>query len=596
MRTLPALKFADRVRLVLVTAALLVWVESPGAAAAADRPNVLVIITDDQGYGDLGVHDNPRIKTPNLDQFARQSVRLKSFYVSPVCSPTRASLLTGRYNYRTGVVDTYQGRSMMHPSEVTLAEMLGAAGYRTGIFGKWHLGDNAPLRAIDQGFQEALVIKGGGIGQASDPSGGSSYFDPILQHNGKEERFKGYCSDIFADAAIDFLSKHGERPFFAYIAFNCPHEPLEAPEPELAGYRAMNLALSQFPQLGQPIPASFAAPQEMVARVYAMVSNIDANVGRVLKALDDGGLSSNTIVVFLTDNGPAFVRFNDGLRGWKGSVYDGGIHVPCYIRWPGHFPAGHVVDRIAAHVDMTPTLLDACGLAAPSGVKFDGRSLLLLLRGFSAAGWADRTLYFQWHRGDRPEPGRAFAARTQQYKLLRPEPPPGARKPPPLELYDMERDPYELHSVAAKYPEVVKRMYNGYLAWFQDVASTRGFDPIRIELGGPRENPTILTRQDWRGPRAGTGLNDLGYWEIEQPHAGRCDIKLDLQPRRFPTEAHFALGGVKLKQPIAAGVTECWFRSVELPRGPCRLEAWVEGNGASAGVWRVTVLRSGKSR
>ena len=149
--------------------------------AADPRPNIVVIITDDQGYGDLGVHGNPKIKTPNLDEFARQSVRLKNFYVSPVCAPTRASLLTGRYNYRTGVVDTYLGRAMMHPDEVTLAEMLAAAGYRTGIFGKWHLGDNAPLRPIDQGFQQALVIKGGGIGQASDPPGGSSYFDPILQ-------------------------------------------------------------------------------------------------------------------------------------------------------------------------------------------------------------------------------------------------------------------------------------------------------------------------------------------------------------------------------------------------------------------------------
>jgi len=359
----------------LAIASFLAMLQSPGTASAADRPNILVIITDDQGYGDLGVHDNPKIKTPNLDQFARQSVRLKSFFVSPVCAPTRASLLTGRYNYRTGVVDTYQGRAMMHPDEVTLAEMLTKAGYRTGIFGKWHLGDNAPLRPIDQGFREALVVKGGGIGQPSDPPGGTSYFDPVLQHNGKEERYKGYCSDIFAQAAIDFLSKPGAQPFFAYLAFNCPHEPLEAPEPELAQYRALNLALSQFPQLGQPVPASFAAPQEMVARAYAMISNIDANVGRVLKALDDRGLSSNTIVVFLTDNGPAFVRFNDGLRGWKGSVYDGGIRVPCYIRWPGQFPPGHVVDRIAAHIDLVPTLLDACGLPSPSGVKLDGRSL-----------------------------------------------------------------------------------------------------------------------------------------------------------------------------------------------------------------------------
>jgi arylsulfatase A-like enzyme len=597
MMNLPGLAASvwGRARVILAITTCLATLASR-AAIAAERPNILVIITDDQGYGDLGVHDNPKIKTPNLDQFARQSVRLKSFCVSPVCAPTRASLLTGRYNYRTGVVDTYLGRAMMHPDEVTLAEMLAAAGYRTGIFGKWHLGDDAPLRPIDQGFQEALVIKGGGIGQPSDPAGGGSYLDPVLQHNGQERRYKGYCSDIFAQAAIDFLSKPGAQPFFAYLAFNCPHDPLQAPEPELAGYRTMNLALSQFPQLGQPIPPAFAAPQEMVARVYAMVSNIDANVGRVLRALDDRGLAPYTIVVFVTDNGPAFVRFNDGLRGWKGSVYDGGIRVPCYIRWPGHLPAGHVVNLVAAHIDLVPTLLDACNLPPPSGIKLDGRSLLLLLRGMPATGWPERTLYFQWHRGDQPEPGRAFAARSQQYKLLRPEPPPGARKPPPLELYDMEHDPYELHNVIGKHADKAKRLYDSYLAWFKDVASTRGFDPVRIELGGPRENPTVLTRQDWRGPRASTGVNDLGYWEIVLPGAGRFDIKLDLQPRRFPTEAHFDVAGKSGKQPVAAGATECSFRDVALPRGPARFEAWVEGNGLSAGVWRVTVLRKDERR
>ena len=213
-----------------------------GAAEGPGRPNVLLIMTDDQGYGDLGFHGNPRIKTPNLDRFARESVQLKTFCVSPVCSPTRASLMTGRYNYRTGVVDTYAGRSLMAPDEVTLAEVLGAAGYRTGIFGKWHLGDNAPLRAIDQGFQQALVIKGGGIDQASDPPGGSSYLDPILQDNGRQRKMSGYCSDIFTTAAIDFVAASDDRPFFAYLSFNCPHTPLQAPEAELAAYQKVDLS------------------------------------------------------------------------------------------------------------------------------------------------------------------------------------------------------------------------------------------------------------------------------------------------------------------------------------------------------------------
>src|SRR5262245_14394140 len=196
------------------------------AAETVRRPNVIVVITDDQGHGDLGCHGNKIIKTPNLDRFAAQSVNLSRFHVCPVCSLTRACLLTGRYNYRTGVVDTFIGRSLMHPDEVTLAELLKSAGYRTGIFGKWHLGDNFPMRPIDQGFQEALVLKGGGIGQPSDPPGGSSYFDPVLQHNGRQEKKAGYCSDVYTDAALEFIKAGSDRPFFVYLPFNCPHAPL----------------------------------------------------------------------------------------------------------------------------------------------------------------------------------------------------------------------------------------------------------------------------------------------------------------------------------------------------------------------------------
>ena len=266
-------------------------------------------------------------------------------------------------------------------------------------------------------------------------------------------------------------------------------------------YKSMNLELSTFPQLGKPIPATFAAPADKVARVYAMITNIDTNVGKVLDALDTHGLTDNTIVVFLTDNGPAKMRFNTGLRGWKGSVFDGGIHVPCYIRWPGHFPAGHVVDRIAAHIDLVPTLLDACAVPPPASVRFDGKSLIPLLKGFQNAGWPERTLFFQWHRGDQPERDRAFAARTQAYKLVRPEPPEGARKQPSLQLFDMEHDPLELHDVASEHADVVTKLHAAYLAWFRDVTSAPGVEPVRITLGGPAENPTILTRQDWRGPR-----------------------------------------------------------------------------------------------
>src|SRR2546421_1646950 len=233
----------------LLSASLALTLTVPAVAAP---PNVVLILTDDQGFGDLGCHGNPVLKTPHIDRLARQSVELTHCYVCPVCSPTRAGLLTGRYHLRTGVVDTFLGRAMMHADEETLAEVLAAAGYRTGIFGKWHLGDNYPLRPQDQGFQECLVLRGGGLTQPADPPGGSHYQDPVLFHNGKQEQVKGYCSDVFTDAAIRFIEQSRCRPFFAYLPFNCPHTPLEAPEAETAPYQKLDLSPAAFPAGGQP--------------------------------------------------------------------------------------------------------------------------------------------------------------------------------------------------------------------------------------------------------------------------------------------------------------------------------------------------------
>ncbi len=587
--------FHDMIRRLRFTAIVgLVILSSAAVTARSDearRPNILLILTDDQGYGDLGFHGNPRIRTPRIDRFARESVRMRNFCVSPVCAPTRASVMTGRYNYRTRVVDTFLGRAMMDPDETTIAEVLSTAGYRTGIFGKWHLGDNVPMRPMDQGFQRSLVLKGGGIGQPSDPPGGSDYHNPILQDDGKSRKMSGYVSDVLASAAIDFMTSADDRPFFAYVPFNCPHSPLQAPEKELAEYRKTDLSPEAFPKASPPIPKGRHQSADEIAKVYAMITNVDTNIGRMLDALASRGLAEQTIVIYLTDNGAASPRFNAGLRGYKGTVYDGGIHVPCYIRWPGHFEAGRVVDRMAAHIDLFPTLVEAAGVALPSGLKLDGRSLLPLLSGDRAIAWPDRTLYFQWHRGDVPEAGRAFAARSDRFKLLRHEGPPGAKEKPKLELYDLQDDPGEEHNIADDHPEVVRRMYEEYLAWFRDVSSTRGFDPPRIDVGTSKEDPTVLTRQDWRGPHSGWTANDLGYWEIRVARGGTYDLRMRLTARSFPTVVHLALGGEERTVKLDSGATECAFEGVTWREGPARLEAWVEGNQHTAGVRDVTIHR-----
>jgi arylsulfatase A-like enzyme len=557
------------------------------------QPNIVIIITDDQGYGDLRTHGNPKLDTPNIDRLAREGVQFQSFYVSPVCSPTRASLLTGRYNYRTGVVDTYLGRSLMHPDETTLAEVLSRAGYRTGIFGKWHLGDNYPLRAMDQGFQESLVLNGGGIGQPSDPAGGTSYFDPLLRRNGTWVKTRGYVSDVITDAAIEFITSHQRQPFFTYLAFNAPHTPLEVPADKYAKYKGMNLKPVDFAGPGTPLADNF--DPDVTAKIYGMVENIDDNVGRLLATLEKLKLTDRTVVMFMTDNGPQQPRYNAGLPRLKGTVHEGGIRVPLFVRWPGVFQP-RTVDRIAAHIDVMPTLLEVSRVARPQAVRFDGVSLVPLLRG-EEAGWPDRTLFFQWHRGDTPQLHRAFAARSQRYKLMQPLGNGENGLPPTFgfELYDMANDPMQQRNVAAEEPEIVSRMTDHYEAWFKDVTSGRDYADrgvARIVIGSPRENPVRLTRQDWRGPQAAWMPTSLGYWEVDVRRAGLYDVTLRFAELTKPGTVRFALGATTLENEVPAGAGSAIFNRVRLPTGRGRLESWVTRDNRRVGMLDVVVTRA----
>lgn len=515
-------------------------------------PNVLLIITDDQGYGDLGCHGNPVLKTPNLDRLHAESVRFTRFNVCPVCSPTRACLMTGRYNYRTGVVDTYAGRSMMDPGETTLAEMFGAAGHRTGIFGKWHLGDNHPLRPMDRGFQESLVHFGGGIAQPSDPEfyeRENTYFDPVLQRNGTAEKRAGYCTDIFTDAALEFILAPRKTSFFAYVSYNAPHTPLQVPESDAAPYLTAGLA-------------------EKTAKAYGMIANTDRNIGRLLDALDTAGLARDTLVIFMTDNGAQDLgtgdRFNAGLRDWKGSVYDGGIRVPFFVRWPAAFAGGRDVDRIGAHIDITPTLLDACGAVPATPPLFDGVSLMPLLRDVPADAWADRTLFFQWHRGDAPEAFRNAAVRTQRWKMVDGK-----------ELYDMDADPGETRDVAAAHPDTVNALRGAYEKWFADVGATRGYAPVRIHLGSDRQNPVILSRQDWRGQE--NWMADApGFWEVHVVRPGEYTAEITFPPAKNAGTARIRFGGAEGSSAVEAGAKKVRITGIHPVPGDTRLECWLE--------------------
>ncbi|MGY8768774.1 MAG: arylsulfatase [Pirellulales bacterium] len=566
------------------------------AKAQAERPNVIVIMSDDQGVGDYGFMGNDLIKTPSLDAMHKRSGFLSNFYVSPVCAPTRASLMTGRYNYRTRCIDTYVGRAMMDTEEVTLAEFLRDAGYQTGIYGKWHMGDNYPLRAMDQGFQDSLVHRGGGIGQPSDPIGAEGkYTDPILIKNGEEVQMQGYCTDIYFDAAMQFItdSKKANKSFFTYIATNTPHGPFhDVPEELLAEYKKTDFSPIIIKNLK---PAQLEKENDKLARIAAMITNIDENIARLFKKLDALNLTENTIVIFLNDNGPNSARYVGNMRGSKTGVDNGGIRSPLLMHWPAKMNATNQSDIMCAHIDLLPTILDACDVDVPQGHKLDGRSFLPLLTQTDVK-WPKRQIVFQTHRGNVPMEYHHFAIHEDPWKLVHPsgfgkESFPGK---PKFELYNLKKDPKQQNDLASQNTKVLNRLKAGYQRWFKDVSSTRedNYAPPRIVIGTPHEMRSVLTRQDWRHVEgAPWASNSNGFWLLEAPEAGDYELELIFKETRPAGKATVTVGKVTKQLDIPAGQKRGHITKIKLPAGKQTLAATINFAGKDSGPHQVILTR-----
>ena len=530
---------------------------------------MILVITDDQGYGDLAAHGNPMIQTPNLDRLRAESIRLTDFHVDPTCSPTRAALMTGRYSTRTGVWHTIRGRSLMHPDEVTLAEVFAEAGYRTGMVGKWHLGDNFPLRPQDQGFEEAFYHPAGGVGQGPDFFG-NDYFDDTYVRNGVLEKVDGYVTDVWFDDALAFIEKRRDEPFFLYLSTNIAHGPYYVEERYAKPY------------------ADKGVPDTM-ARFLGMITNLDENMGRLLAQLDAWDLAENTILIFMTDNGSAegwanwreqegtWTGFNAGMRAGKGSEYDGGHRVPFFVRWPqGGLGGGQDADQLTAHIDVLPTLVDLCGLDLPDGVALDGTSLASILHGDTEA-LRDRTLLVHSQRVADPIKWRKSAVMTERWRLVNRD-----------ELYDIEADPAQQNDLAAHHPEVVEDLRTAYEAWWTSLSTA--FDGyVRIGIGADAENPIHLNPHDWhttdhqqsiwnhRQVRAGQMGN--GYWAVNVAQAGTYEVELRRWPRHLDepieaTHARLKVGQEQWQQEVSESATEATF-TVTLAPGPTTLQTWL---------------------
>jgi len=498
----------------LAAAALALAGSTAAAADSSSKPNVILVLTDDQGYGDLHCHGNAFIRTPHMDKLYSQSVRLTDFHVMTCCAPTRAMLMTGRYPMRTGVWCTVGNTSRLKRGEVTLADVFRTAGYRTGFFGKWHLGDNYPFRPQDRGFDEVLMHGAGGVGNTPD-FWANDYFDDTYFRNGKPEKHAGFCTDVWFDEAIKFIEAGKDRPFFCYIPTNAPHLPFVAPKKYLDMYPGEDPAMRGF---------------------YAMITNLDDALGRLRRKLAELGIEKDTILLLTTDNGSVIGarKYNAGMRGGKGSQWDGGHRVPLLIHWPkGGLTGPRDVKRIASGIDVLPTLMELCKIKREHGPPLDGISLAPLLRG-RTDGWPERTLFVQNQWGsDRPRKWFRTSVMTDQWRLV-----------DNRVLNRIEKDPAQARNSIKDHPDVATRLRAAYDKWWNEVGPTDPGEGKEIGIGADQENPCKLTAHDnfnylWNHDQVLEGLPAGNHWDVYVERDGEYEFAL----RRYPVEANAPIRG-----------------------------------------------------
>jgi arylsulfatase A-like enzyme len=486
------------------------------AIAAGERPNVIIVLTDDQGYGDLSCHGNPTLKTPNLDRLHGQSVRLTDFHVSPMCTPTRSQLMTGRDALDNGGMNVSSGRTMIRRGIPTMAELFAKGGYRTGLFGKWHLGDVYPYRPQDRGFHKALWFPSSHIPSAPDVWN-NDYFDTTYRtETGELWKLPGYCADVQFEQAMQWMEQTAaaKQPFLAYVALNSAHWPWWVPDGYRERYRNLDKDFASF---------------------FAMVANIDHNMGRLEAMLQRTGLRDNTILIFMTDNGGTVgvKHFNAGMKAGKVTLWDGGHRVPMFIRWPaGNLGEPRDVDALTHVQDVLPTLINLCSLEAPANPKFDGVTLAPLLRG-TQPSLPDRMLVVQFSRMSGAVPQRGDAAVLwKKWRLLVKN----------GELYDVATDLAQERNVAKNYPDVVAAMRKHYDGWWADV-EPRVNVLSRLVIGSDAEPLTLLSPADWQDllldqqMQVRTALARNSHWNLEVARDGEYTFEL----RRWPREADLPL-------------------------------------------------------
>lgn len=593
---------------------LLGWSCQPAEPSTTDsRPNVILIMTDDQGYGDLSCHGNPYLKTPNLDKLHAQSIRLTNFHVGTTCSPTRAALMTGRNCNRVGVWHTIAGRSQLAADEMTMAEVFANNGYATSMFGKWHLGDSHPFEVQNRGFQSVFAHGGGGVGQMPD-FWDNDYFDDTYFRNGKSEKTTGYCSDVWFDAALNFIDSNRENPFFVYLATNAPHGPFHVDSSYLRPYLDNE-------QVASP-------------NFNGMIANIDENMGVLMQKLEDWQLTENTILIFMTDNGTAAgVRFdkegkllkgyNADMRGTKGSEYEGGHRVPCFVRLPGkQADAGTDISLLTAHVDLLPTFMDLLELKAPREVAFDGRSIAPLLKGDTEAEvWKSRVIITDTQREENPTKWKKSATMQDKWRLVNGK-----------ELYDIEQDPSQRNNLAEQHPELVMQLRKAYESWWAELEP--GFaEATRAVLGAEAGKQNILYAHDvhevtdpsgkkgqaaWHQNHIREGKLVNGHWEVEVAESGAYRFELRRWPAELDqpitgsipgragvpggnpfaegkalplTKARITVGDQEMGADIVANAHEISFE-MELEAGPTQVKTWLEGgDDIQLGAYYVYVSR-----